>query len=437
MTIQAKLVVGASDDSYEREADQVADDATAAIEQRAAGDLPATGVQSSATTRIRRMASSVGAAGGAVDAETEQAIASTRSGGRPLDAPLRRSMESAIGADFGGIRVHVGQSSDELNRRVQSRAFTTGSDVFVRRQDYAPGTAAGRRLLAHELTHTVQQGAAPALGAASDPVAAGHVQRLALAGVIQRDDDDEVEDDDVEEEEVVDVASVTGESGPTGLRSEFDTTLAAAKKAIAELSVLQVVNSVQLGIAKKKLAATQDLVDELERLAELVEKKKGQAEKLIDGWDGEFDGPEYEALIEASSDFDSLLPKVKSGFSKISEEFLEASGQLGIAEETLLQGAAQAEKLKALRGRWATAALAKGHYEKHKGDTGAANEEEYLTRAAALNDKVAGGTIKRKERDGDTLTMDTATKDFTVLSDKGKIRTFFRPGDGIRYFNRQ
>ena len=68
-------------------------------------------------------------------------------------------MESAFSADFGSVRVHTGAETDELNDSLQSRAFTFGPDIFVRRADYAPGTAAGDELLAHELTHTVQQGA--------------------------------------------------------------------------------------------------------------------------------------------------------------------------------------------------------------------------------------------------------------------------------------
>jgi hypothetical protein len=71
-------------------------------------------------------------------------------------------MEQASGTDLGGVRVHVGARADQLNDALRSHAFTAGRDVFVRRSRYRPGTRAGDELLAHELTHTVQQ-ATPAL----------------------------------------------------------------------------------------------------------------------------------------------------------------------------------------------------------------------------------------------------------------------------------
>ncbi|WJK37034.1 DUF4157 domain-containing protein [Solwaraspora sp. WMMA2065] len=73
---------------------------------------------------------------------------------------MRERMERVSGADFSGVRVHVGAESDRLNDTLGSRAFTVGADVFVRRSEYRPGSARGDALLGHELTHTVQQGAA-------------------------------------------------------------------------------------------------------------------------------------------------------------------------------------------------------------------------------------------------------------------------------------
>lgn len=105
--------------------------------------------------------STIGASGGDVDGSTERKINAARSGGRPMAPTLRRSMEQAIGADFSRVRLHVSADSDDLNRKIQARAFTTGSDIFVRRSEYRPDTRSGQALLAHELTHTVQQGASP------------------------------------------------------------------------------------------------------------------------------------------------------------------------------------------------------------------------------------------------------------------------------------
>ncbi len=68
-------------------------------------------------------------------------------------------MEASFGADFGSVRVHTGPSVDALNRSMQARAFTVGADIFLADGEYQPGSTSGQRLLAHELTHTLQQGA--------------------------------------------------------------------------------------------------------------------------------------------------------------------------------------------------------------------------------------------------------------------------------------
>lgn len=94
---------------------------------------------------------------GEIAPATEQAIDRSRGGGRPLDQGVRRQMEGAFGVDFGGVRVHTGAEPDALNRQLSARAFTSGRDVFFRHGQYDPGSSSGRELLAHELTHTVQQ----------------------------------------------------------------------------------------------------------------------------------------------------------------------------------------------------------------------------------------------------------------------------------------
>lgn len=90
----------------------------------------------------------------------ESAIQSQRGGGQPLGKGVKGAMESAFGADFSGVRVHTDTQSDQLNQSIQARAFTTGSDVFFRQGAYNPDSRGGQELLAHELTHVVQQGAA-------------------------------------------------------------------------------------------------------------------------------------------------------------------------------------------------------------------------------------------------------------------------------------
>jgi hypothetical protein len=77
--------------------------------------------------------------------------------GSPLDDGTRSSMEGALGTSLDGVRVHVGQESDELNHAITAKAFTTGNDVFVRSDQYSPGSSDTQRLMAHELTHVAQQ----------------------------------------------------------------------------------------------------------------------------------------------------------------------------------------------------------------------------------------------------------------------------------------
>ncbi len=80
-----------------------------------------------------------------------------RSPGQPLDAETRAFMEPRFGHDFSRVRVHTGARAAESARAVNALAYTVGRDVVFGAGQYAPGTSAGRRLLAHELAHVVQQ----------------------------------------------------------------------------------------------------------------------------------------------------------------------------------------------------------------------------------------------------------------------------------------
>jgi hypothetical protein len=91
--------------------------------------------------------------------EVEQGIANARGGGQALPESVRGSMEGAFGADFSNVRVHTDAQSDTLNRSVGAKAFTQGSDIFFKSGAFQPESSDGQHLLAHELTHTIQQGA--------------------------------------------------------------------------------------------------------------------------------------------------------------------------------------------------------------------------------------------------------------------------------------
>ena len=93
-----------------------------------------------------------------LDDDTAGRIGRERGGGQPLDGGVQAQMGEAVGADFSGVRVHTSAESDALNRDLSARAFTTGQDIFFREGAYQPHNAGGQELLAHELTHVVQQG---------------------------------------------------------------------------------------------------------------------------------------------------------------------------------------------------------------------------------------------------------------------------------------
>lgn len=93
---------------------------------------------------------------GGLDA-VERSIDQARGGGQGMDHSTRSRMESSFGADFSGVRIHTDSRADGLSQTLSARAFTTGRDVFFRQGEYSPGTSSGRELLAHELTHVVQQ----------------------------------------------------------------------------------------------------------------------------------------------------------------------------------------------------------------------------------------------------------------------------------------
>jgi hypothetical protein len=85
-------------------------------------------------------------------------------GGSPLEAGARSFMEERLGSDFSDVRIHTGGRADESARAISAQAYTVGTDVVFRSGTYQPETPSGQRVLAHELTHVVQQKAGPVAG---------------------------------------------------------------------------------------------------------------------------------------------------------------------------------------------------------------------------------------------------------------------------------
>jgi len=82
------------------------------------------------------------------------------SGGSSLPQPVRGFMETRFGADFGGVRVHADARAAALSGQLSAQAFTVGRDIYFGSQQFQPNAPSGRELIAHELTHAIQQGGA-------------------------------------------------------------------------------------------------------------------------------------------------------------------------------------------------------------------------------------------------------------------------------------
>ncbi len=173
---QAKLTVGAPDDAFEREADQVADQVMRMPEpgvQRMCSECEEERVQRMCAECEEEMVQAKEEPGEtpSVPDGFEPRFAAIQGDGQPLPASERAFFEPRFGRDFSNVRLHSGTAAGELARSVQARAFTLGDTVVFGAGEHAPGTSAGRRLMAHELTHVVQQGSAAPAAIARTPLA--------------------------------------------------------------------------------------------------------------------------------------------------------------------------------------------------------------------------------------------------------------------------
>ena len=177
--VQTKLKISTPGDRFEREADTVADQvmrmfhpgAIAISRVATSAGSPTQPLQRACShcedtmqrkamcddceAKVQRSARSDAPAGGnhAFPAQ----VAASRGGGQPLSGSERAFFESRFNYDFGGVRIHTNNSAAQAADSVSARAFTVGGDIFFGARQYAPGSARGQRLLAHELTHVIQQ----------------------------------------------------------------------------------------------------------------------------------------------------------------------------------------------------------------------------------------------------------------------------------------
>jgi hypothetical protein len=192
--IQPKLTIGTPGDKYEQEADRVASQVVRQINAPTAaqGHQPQS-VQREALPEedelqmkpmLQRLEMpeedelqmkstlAMGVVEGDASPNLESAIQQSRGSGQALAPDLQTKMGQAMGADFSNVRIHTDTQSDQLNRSIQAKAFTTGQDIFFRQGAYQPGNRGGQELIAHELTHVVQQG-----GHGSSSMESGRISR--------------------------------------------------------------------------------------------------------------------------------------------------------------------------------------------------------------------------------------------------------------------
>ncbi|MCT8339875.1 DUF4157 domain-containing protein [Flavobacteriaceae bacterium TK19130] len=190
--IQAKLTVGQPNDRFEQEADRMADSVVNNISghQKSSTFFPASSVQSVGRgdlapiqkesepeeEQLQLKCSACEQEESVQKHEEEESVQPKRDhmgssetietvlrsslgGGQKLPNTTRNAMEQGFGADFGNVSIHTGSNAIQMNRQLGAQAFTHGNNIYFNQGKYNPHTTTGKRLLAHELTHTLQQGA--------------------------------------------------------------------------------------------------------------------------------------------------------------------------------------------------------------------------------------------------------------------------------------
>lgn len=182
--LQARLAIGQGNDPLEREADRVADEVMAGVTH---------GAPSKASPHIQRLSGHSQSELVSAPSNVHGVLADP---GRPLEPELRRDMAQRFGHDFSDVRVHSDAAAERSASDINAQAYTVGRDIVFGTGLYAPGTWAGRRLLAHELTHVVQQAASatPLLRRAPAPALVENETEAGAGTAAETEDDARAED---------------------------------------------------------------------------------------------------------------------------------------------------------------------------------------------------------------------------------------------------
>lgn len=152
--VQTKLKINEPGDIYEQEADRIADRVMA---------TPTVPALRGASPRIQRYTGQAASQTEAAPASVDRTLAGA---GRPLEPALQQDMEQRFSYDFSRVRIHCGTLAEQSARDVNAHAYAAGNNVVFGAGQFALGTHTGRRLIAHELSHVVQQVGSPLASAA-------------------------------------------------------------------------------------------------------------------------------------------------------------------------------------------------------------------------------------------------------------------------------
>ncbi|MDX2361407.1 MAG: DUF4157 domain-containing protein [Crocinitomicaceae bacterium] len=192
-TVQARLKMGQPNDKYEQEADRMADKVVSSPSAAPAAapqvndssptvqkmteeepEVQAKKFSETITPLVQRMETEdesslqlmedeelqakTGSSGLDSTPNIENDLQASKGSGTSMDDNTRSEMESGFGRDFSDVNIHTGSNAVQMSEDIGAQAFTNGNDIYFNEGKYSPGTQGGKHLLAHELTHTVQQG---------------------------------------------------------------------------------------------------------------------------------------------------------------------------------------------------------------------------------------------------------------------------------------
>jgi hypothetical protein len=175
---QTKLALSRPDDPAEREADRIAERITRVTQPQVQRQCTACAADGAPCPACEQQAVARRAADGAAPpARAPDGLAQALGAGRTLEPAVRTFFEPRLGQDLRDVSVHTGSAADAAARALKADAFTVGSHIAFRDMRFSPGSSPGRRLLAHELAHVIQQ-----RGGSAEPAAM--IQRSAASDLI-------------------------------------------------------------------------------------------------------------------------------------------------------------------------------------------------------------------------------------------------------------